>query len=210
MGKYEFQAVDIGGHHDVFPVGVLVDQDAGVIPGHDYITQNCERPVVAGRGADAGLSVGGLRGLHIVGVGVDEDVLDLALHRVQQIDAADTGIIVGADVQVPQAHIDPRKRVVHFVGGVGSKDDRRPRFRQAFDNRAILRKRKCADRPEDRGRFALARDLYGNPLFCSGNDNPAAVDPVRDKHFPPPAAITAFRQAENASVLSVLSSPTAP
>jgi hypothetical protein len=44
---------------------------------------------------------GGLGRLHIVDVGIDEDVLEFALHRVQQIDAADTGIVVGADVQVP-------------------------------------------------------------------------------------------------------------
>ena len=119
MVSHEFQAVDVGGHHDVVAVGVLVDQDAGVISGHDHVAQDREGPVVAGRRADAGLTVGGLGRLHIVDVSVDEDVLEFALRCVQQIDAADAGIVVGADVQVPQAHIDPRELHIHFIGDAG-------------------------------------------------------------------------------------------
>gem|GEM_PF-2081398 len=109
MGERKLQTVDVGGHHDVIPVGVLVNLDAGVIAGHDYIAQDREGPVVAGRRADAGLAVGGFGRLHIVAIGIDEDVLEFALHRVQQIDPADAGIVVGADVQVPQAHFDSRE-----------------------------------------------------------------------------------------------------
>ena len=119
MVSHEFQAVDVGTEDDVVAVGVLVDHDSGVISGYAHVTQDREAPVVAGRRADAGRAVSGLGGLHIVDVRVDKDVLELALHRVQQIDAADTGIVVGADVQVPQAHVDPRKLHVQFVGDVG-------------------------------------------------------------------------------------------
>jgi hypothetical protein len=39
---------------------MLVDEDAGVIPGHDDIAQDCEGCVVAGRGCDASRTVGRL------------------------------------------------------------------------------------------------------------------------------------------------------
>ena len=80
-----------------------------MIAGHEDIPQDREGPVVAGRCADAGLTVGGFGRLHIVAIGIDEDVLEFALHCVQQIDSADAGIVVGADVKVPQAHVDPRE-----------------------------------------------------------------------------------------------------
>ncbi len=129
MGEGEFQSVDVGGQVDVVAIGMLVDQDACVITGHDDIAQDRERRVVAGRGADAGRAVGGLGRLHVVAIRVDKDILEFALRRVQQVDAADTGIVVGADVQVSQAHVDARELHIQLLGDVGSRDDRWPRFR---------------------------------------------------------------------------------
>ena len=72
--------------------------------------------------------------------------------------------------------------MVQLLGRVCRGDYRGTRLRQALYNRAVLRKGKRTDRPEDRGRFALARDLHSDPFFGSGNDNSAAVDTVRNIH----------------------------
>ena len=41
-------------------------------------------------------------GLHIIDTGVDEDILQLGLHRETQVDAVDARVVVGAYVKVPQ------------------------------------------------------------------------------------------------------------
>ncbi len=74
MGEVDFQAVDVGGQVDVVTIGMLVDEDAGVIPGHDDIAQDREGCVVAGRGCDASRTVGRLgrwRSAWTLAVGLD-------------------------------------------------------------------------------------------------------------------------------------------
>ena len=109
IGEGEFQAVDVGGQIDVITVGVLVDEDAGMIPCHDHIAQDGEGCVVAGWGNDAHRAVGWLGRLHVVTIGVDEYVLNLALRRVFQVDAADAWIVICADIQIFETHVGPRE-----------------------------------------------------------------------------------------------------
>ena len=109
IGEGEFQAVDVGGQIDVVTVRVLIDKDASVIPGHDHVAQDGQGSVVAGWGNDARRAVGGLGRLHVVAIGVDEDVLKLALRRVFQVDAADAWIVICADIQIFETHVGPRE-----------------------------------------------------------------------------------------------------
>ena len=75
--------------------------------------------------------------------------------------------------------------MVQLLGRVCRGDYRGTRLRQALYNRAVLRKGKRTDRPEDRRRFALTDDLDGDPLFRSGNDDSTAVDSAGYQHAPP-------------------------
>ena len=72
--------------------------------------------------------------------------------------------------------------MVQLLGRVCRGDYRGTRLRQALYNRAVLRKGKRTDRPEDRRRFALTDDFDCDPLLCSGNDDSAAVDTSRKIH----------------------------
>ena len=118
MSEGKFQSVDIGGQVDVVTVGVLVDQDAGVIPSHDYITQDGEGCVVASWGNDAHRAVGWLGRLHIVYIGVNKHVLEFALCRMFQVDTADARVIMGSDIQIPDNHVDSGEFHVQLLGFV--------------------------------------------------------------------------------------------
>ena len=115
MGMDEVQTVDIARHDDAVRIGVFVDHNAVVIAGHDYIAKDGPCPVTAGRRDDAAGAMGWFGGLHIVYISVHKHVLDFALRRVLQIDAVDTGIVIGSDIQIPENRVDPGKNAIQFL-----------------------------------------------------------------------------------------------
>ena len=102
---------------------MLVDLDAGMIPGHDKGAQDGQCPVIARGGGQAGGAVGWFGGLHVVYAGVDEHVLQSALNGVLQVDTADARIIVSPDIQILDDHMDRRELPVNRIGRTVGRDD---------------------------------------------------------------------------------------
>ena len=102
MGLGELKAASITCHDQVVGVGVLVDDNPGMVTGHDDLPEDSQRGVITGGGDEPFGPMGRPGGLHIIDTGVDEDILQLGLHRETQVDAVDARVVVGAYVQVKQ------------------------------------------------------------------------------------------------------------
>ena len=107
MGKGKLKAIDVGCQIDIVCVRMFINEDTSVISGDNHIAKDRQCSVIASRGYQATGAMSGFGGLDIVDACVDENMLYLALCGVLQIDAADSRIIVGSNIQIPENNVDP-------------------------------------------------------------------------------------------------------
>ena len=115
MGKGKLKAIDVGGQIDIVCVRMFIDEDTSVISGYNHIAQDRQCSVVASWGYQTTGAMGRFGGLNIVDACIDENMFYFALRRVLQIDAADTRIIIGSDIQIPENHVDPGELKVKLL-----------------------------------------------------------------------------------------------
>ena len=115
MGLRKFQTVDVACHHNVIAIGMLVGENAGVIPGDYHVVENRQGSVVVAWRDQPLPAPRRPSGLHAVDSGVDKHILNPALQGIPQIDAAEAGIIRGAHLEVSNHHMDGGETAIERI-----------------------------------------------------------------------------------------------
>ena len=182
----ELQPAEVAPDDQVVGIRMFVDDDPGVVAGHDDLTKDGQGGVVAGGGDETSGSVRRPGSLHVVDAGVDEDVLQFGLHRQPQVDPVDAGVVGGADLEVAQDDKDGGEAAIERRVRARRRDDGGAGLRHALDDGPVVAQGEVADCAEDRDRLLRADDLDRDPAggwAADGrHDDPPAEDAGGNGH----------------------------